>query len=262
METINKYSRKHVFDAEGDLLPVEQRTYKTLDRLGAYEVVLIDGASKANHVTCKLGEHIFVSSLQKVKQGKIKNPYHPNIHGTGFVGSGKYLVAVNRVAVKAYTVWHSMLTRCYDPKSLIKTPTYKDVTVHTDWHNYQNFAEWFEQSNYQEGWDLDKDILSSTGNKVYSEKTCLFVPHAMNSFITCRQSNNTSGFAGVHFAKHTSKYEAYISIGSPSKRKHLGVFPNLKEASEAYRVARAVEAQAWKDRMIGILPKQAIDNIK
>jgi hypothetical protein len=55
--------------------------------------------------------------------------------------------------------------------------------VCNEWHNFQNFAEWFCK-NYcdasMDKWQLDKDIIVP-GNRVYSPETCCFVPNAVNN---------------------------------------------------------------------------------
>jgi len=89
-----------------------------------------------------------------------------------------------------------MLRRCYDPKSHIKHPTYKNVTVCKEWHNFQVFAEWFEAQHKEEWYELDKDLLSRD-NKIYSPETCLLIPCSLNSFLPNSQTNNTSGYTGV-----------------------------------------------------------------
>ena len=53
-----------------------------------------------------------------------------------------------------------------------------------------------------------------------------------NSCNRGKQKNNTSGFKGVSFNKHTKKFESKISING--KLKHLGLFETAEEASRAY----------------------------
>ena len=60
--------------------------------------------------------------------------------------------------------------------------TYIGCTVCELWHNFQNFAEWYDE-NYSagmEGYHLDKDIKIK-GNKVYSPSTCMFVKPGDNT---------------------------------------------------------------------------------
>ncbi|WP_321326805.1 hypothetical protein [Thiomicrorhabdus sp.] len=107
-----------------------------------------------------------------VKTGRIKNPMKPYVEGIGYIGVGKY-----KEGTTAYKKWAAMLSRCYGKEM---KNAYIDVTVCKEWRNYQNFAKWFhEESNYQDGWQLDKDILSR-GQRIYSPNTCLFVPKGVN----------------------------------------------------------------------------------
>ncbi|MGL5904775.1 MAG: hypothetical protein ACRCZO_18975 [Cetobacterium sp.] len=81
---------------------------------------------------------------------------------------------------KAYTVWKSMLGRCYR-KTDVRYKTYggAGVTVHPSWFLFSNFKDWFDK-NYVEGFQLDKDFLA-VGNKIYSVETCKFVSSKENS---------------------------------------------------------------------------------
>ena len=108
------------------------------------------------------------------KKGNVKNPYDKTIYGVGYLGEGKYKSRVNKKLTRAYETWKHMLQRCYDPYYINKYPTYIDVFVCELWHNFQNFAKWYEENVYNcngEEMHLDKDILIK-GNKIYSPETC------------------------------------------------------------------------------------------
>ena len=113
----------------------------------------------------------------------IKCPYEPRTYGIGYLGEGKYKTRENGKLTKCYDTWHSMLERCYYPKYQEKYPTYKDCEVCESWHNFQAFAEWYNDNYYEihgEVMCLDKDILIK-GNKIYSPETCVFVPEKINN---------------------------------------------------------------------------------
>lgn len=126
----------------------------------------------------------------KFKEGSIRNPYYPEVCGIGYVGQGKYKSKSKEGKhTKAYQTWINMLKRCYDPYKLNKSPHYIDCFVCEEWHNFQNFAEWFYKNYYEiEGqrMELDKDILCK-GNKIYSPDTCIIVPKRINILFTKRQ---------------------------------------------------------------------------
>jgi hypothetical protein len=120
-------------------------------------------------------------NYHQIKNGQVKNPFHPSVYGVGFVGVGNYVAHIKRKPTKSYGTWIGMLRRCYSEKSLIRRPTYKNVSVCEKWLNFQNFAQWFEE-NYIEGLDLDKDLLSGN-NKIYSPETCCFLSNEENNRI-------------------------------------------------------------------------------
>ena len=117
-----------------------------------------------------------------LKKGAFRNPYHPVIFGVGYVGAGKYKTKENGAKTKSYNAWKGMLYRCYNDKFLRANPTYSDASVHPDWHNYQVFAEWFNE-NYIEGFHLDKDLLSGD-KKIYGPNTCCFLSPKDNVVIS------------------------------------------------------------------------------
>ena len=117
------------------------------------------------------------------KNGKIKCPYEKRYYGVGYIGEGKYKVWENGKNTKCYKTWHNMLNTCYDEKFHEKYPTYIGCEVDKNWHNFQNFAEWYYNNYYEiEGGKmcLDKDILYKH-NKVYPSKTCIFLAQTINS---------------------------------------------------------------------------------
>lgn len=114
-----------------------------------------------------------------VRNGSVKDPYHPSVFGVGYVGVGDYKPHINGCASKCYTVWYSMIRRCYSSVYHRAKPTYKDCNVCDEWKNFQVFAAWFHK-NYKDGLHLDKDILID-GNKDYSPETCIFVTNDENA---------------------------------------------------------------------------------
>jgi|GEM_PF-1661730 len=118
---------------------------------------------------------VSVSSIRKLQ---VRDPLAPRFCGVGFIGVGKYLSREGKVKTRAYTVWSDMMKRCYSERVQSKQPTYKGCTVSVEWHNFQNFAAWFEL-NYIYGYQLDKDIKVK-GNRIYSPLTCIFTSQESN----------------------------------------------------------------------------------
>ena len=51
-----------------------------------------------------------------------------------------------------------------------------------------------------------------------------------------KQNNNSTGFSGVSWNKHASKFEAHVKLCG--KKKHLGLFISVKDAVHAVAVAK------------------------
>jgi hypothetical protein len=159
------------------------------------------------------------TAKKEIIKGEIKDDLHPSVKGVGFIGQGVY-----NSKHRAYRPWLSMLNRCYNEKEVIRKPTYKDKYVCDTWHNFQNFAPWFEV-NYVEGWELDKDVLVKD-NKIYSPETCTFLPTELNSVLI--------KFGGVIWVDRIGKYTVQCRRGA--KTRYLGCFDSENDAFECYYI--------------------------
>ena len=182
-----------------------------------------------------------------------RDPYAPTVFGVGYHGVGIYAPSNNGVHTQASRMWKGMLNRCYNIKYLEKKPTYKGCEVCPEWHNFQNFAKWHEDNYYEiEGQEmhLDKDILTK-GNRIYSPETCVFVPEAINSLLTKRQSCRGDLPIGVHFCSKGKKYIAQCGVSG--QRTYLGRFDSPMEAFNTYKAFKEKEikrvADLYKDRI-------------
>lgn len=120
--------------------------------------------------------------LKNLLTGEVKDKTKPLICGKGFVGEGYY-----DSSHEGYRKWLSMLKRCYSVFKDGSNKSYldKEVTVNENWHNFQNFAKWYE--NYKitylnevdiTNFQIDKDILGN--GLLYSSKNCCLVPPWLN----------------------------------------------------------------------------------
>jgi len=167
--------------------------------------------------------------------GSIKNPMDKTLFNIGYIGIGKYKVRDEfNKSTKIYSLWHSLLSRCYSKKFQIKKPTYIGCSVCEEWHNFQNFGKWCED-NYYEVKDqimhLDKDILLK-GNKIYSPETCIFVPLHINEIFTKRQNHRGNYPIGVSVFK--GKFRARCNTNT-GLQKTIGLFNTPEEAFTAYK---------------------------
>lgn len=183
-----------------------------------------------------------------IKSGRVKNPNKITVCGMGYLGR-RIEIKKSSFELYIHSRWSAMLRRCYDAKTIEKQPTYKDVTVCNEWLCYDNFRTWFIK-NYVDGWQLDKDILS-TDVKVYSPEVCVFVPKEINTLFNIRRSNRGKFPLGVNFEPRNKKYTADINIyGKPH---YLGIYDSKEDAFNAYRIAKKKHvlstAEKWKDKL-------------
>ena len=150
-----------------------------------------------------------------------------------------------------------MLKRCYDPYYLNKRPTYRDCVVCKEWHNFQNFAKWYEENYYEvsgERMELDKDILIKNC-KIYSPQTCIFVPNKINILFAKGDTKKTLP-TGVFPNK--SRFQARCRIydyeDNKSKDIYLGNFATPEEAFLIYKNFKEIHIKEIADMYKKIIP--------
>jgi hypothetical protein len=166
------------------------------------------------------------------KKGAIKSPYDISVYGHGYIGEGNYIPTINRKPTKPYMYWRTMLQRCYDKNLHKRSPSYIGCEVCSEWLNYQNFAQWFENNYYEIDnirMNLDKDIMVK-GNKVYSPETCVIVPIFINELFTKNNTRRGNFPLGVSYDKNSNKYLTYCRIHGQSSKKFLGSYDNPNDA--------------------------------
>lgn len=163
-------------------------------------------------------------------RGSVTNPYAPSLCNIGFMGYGEF--DSNN---KAHNIWRGMIERCYGSnKNRVRDLSYSECKVSPDWHNYQNFARWYESNYYQiegEVMMLDKDILFRD-NKTYAEDFCVIAPSSINMLINGRNRVD-SGDLPLGVTYNYKKYEA--SCNKNGKRIYLGLYNTPHEAHAAYK---------------------------
>ena len=146
------------------------------------------------------------ASYGNFKIGKISNPYYKTIFNRGYLGTDDV-----KYTDMSYIVWCSMFKRCYSNYNEI---SYNGCEVCEEWYNYVNFKRWFDKNYYEipnENMQLDKDILIKD-NKIYSPKTCIFVPQRINKLFTKRQNDRGLCPIGVTERKN-NKGSFYLLSG-------------------------------------------------
>ena len=130
---------------------------------------------------------IIKCQMSNLRNGSVRNPYHPSVCGVGYLGLNKDgtrpISSINNKRSREYTCWSNMISRCY-ANTLERNPTYKNIEVCDRWKCYANFLEdlpkikgydlWLKDDNYA----LDKDLSNC---KFYSLETCEFIHCSDNS---------------------------------------------------------------------------------
>lgn len=193
------------------------------------------------------------NTYSNFKSGQVKNPYDKSRFNIGYIGVGDVPIKINGKVNVIYSIWGSMLERCYGFKERKRHPTYYGkCTVCEEWHCFQTFAKWYIKESYPVNGRLhiDKDILISE-NTVYSPSTCLLMPQRINELFTVRR--NKEGMPQCIRTTKTGRYS--VSYGGIN----LGICDTYEDACEKYKTAKKNKiievAIEYKD----IIPRKAYD---
>lgn len=221
--------------------------YEFSNRYGDNFKVVGDAGCKFVKIIDECGR-VYTKGRYSVINGEVMTPYSKSYYGVGYCGEGKYEICKigSGEMSKCGEVWSDMLRRCYKSYSRKKFITYKDCFVCDEWHNFQNFAEWF-YSNYKDGMQIDKDLLKNY-NKAYCPEYCCFVPQEINKFFTDRIDKRGFYGHGVRI-KPSGNFASRIKFDG--KEKALGTFKTLSCAKSAYKTAKegiaVILANRYKD---------------
>ncbi|WP_139692525.1 hypothetical protein [Sporolactobacillus terrae] len=169
------------------------------------------------------------------------------------IGKGRYNSTHDE---KAYTTWNNMIRRCYFESDYKSWQRYKNCTVAEEWHNFQNFAEWYYENYYMVPgcrMELDKDLLIK-GNKRYASDRCCFLPSELNNILTYNKSNKGNLPVGV--SRYKDKFKAQLSeVG------YLGMFDDPVSAFEVYKEAKEKKIKETAEKYREWIPNKAFEKL-
>jgi len=172
------------------------------------------------------------------KNKDFHSPLCRTVCGIGYLGEGIYTHSH-----PSKDMWTQMIHRVYNDKKLKSRPTYRVCSVSDEWHNFQNFAKWYDENYYVVEdcqMHLDKDILIKN-NKVYSPSSCLVVPLAINGLVMLKKSSRGDFPIGVSLRKDSNQLRVHFTKSFfngkkiKTKRFSFGQYSNEKDAFEVYK---------------------------
>jgi hypothetical protein len=193
-----------------------------------------------------------------IRKGHIRDNLLKTGFNIGFIGNGRFKSAINRKPTYEYIVWRNMLMRCYSEEVQKIYKTYMGCTVCEEWHNFQNFAEWYyEQRNHHEkDFHLDKDLVLPD-NKVYCPEYCRLIPKRLNRALVLGSKKS------IYRAKNKFVVtSSVLSLDGTSTQKYIGSFERIEEALSAAREGKVKFIRSLYDLYVGILDQEILDIIK
>lgn len=193
---------------------------------------------------------------------EVKDPLTPTVFGIGFLGIGR-VKTTGGVGRRLSGVWTQMLTRCYAEDS-DHYPYYggDGVTVCEEWHNFQNFAEWYlGQFNFNPAFQVDKD-LRVAGSRVYSPDTSSLVPSQVNSVLArCGGLVGTDNhMLGIQYIDRLKKYRVYVGDGCGGGQ-YRGLCETLEAAQKLYCRIKNERVREVAEKYKEVLHPQVYNNL-
>lgn len=220
---------------------------------GDLEIVEYSGTKNVIVRFLQTGYTTTVEACQ-VKRGTVKDWLLPRVSGKGFIGVGRHSAYIENQhkASWAYLKWSSILERCYAPDNEVTAEIYAGVSVHEEWHNFQNFAEWAtKQVGYgNERWAIEKDIINK-GSRIYAPENCCFLPQELNNLILKASRSRGEWPIGVSLHESNMKFTACVSGTGNSG--YVGIYETPEEAFQAYKKVKEKRikdlAEKWKSQI-------------
>lgn len=175
------------------------------------------------------------------------------VFGVGVNDSGLLTAKITRIngrqvrqwSCPFYATWVDMLRRCYSETHKAGRPAYDGCEVDSAWHLFSAFRSWMELQPWQ-GNHLDKDILIQ-GNRIYQADRCVFIPRALNNFLTDRSAARGQWPIGVSFASRRGKFMAQCGNPFTGKGENLGYHATPQEAHAAWLHRKTEHAKKYAD---------------
>ncbi len=212
---------------------------------GEMEVISNGGSRNVGVRFLDTGNEVFNLQRGNVIRGSVKDVMIPTVEGVGYLGTNKHVTKH-----PSYHCWKHMIVRCYSENYHSNRESYKDCSVVPEWHNYCNFVKWFD-SNYREGYHLDKDLLVQ-GNRVYSPENCCFIPPEINTIIVEKNQviDGCEGGVSKRRKKGSQEYNGRYNVQYAGS--YLARTSCLDTANNLYKEFKKLHFEELADKYEGL----------
>lgn len=208
------------------------------------------------------------ANLNAIRAGNVRDPYARTVCGIGYLGVGRFTAYLSgsHVVTPQYRLWSGMLNRVYNPKNP-RYERYKDCRVSSRWQCFQHFAQDVtSMANFDRpGFELDKDLLFPH-LRLYSKKTCVFLPKEINGWLTkatvTKVGRNKGLPPGVERARNGTDHRYIGLINYKEKRKQVGTFSTPEDAVAALRTHRLKHSRLLAIKYKDALSPEVIAKLK
>lgn len=192
---------------------------------GLYTVKIANNLEKMLVVFELTGTEVWVSANQ-IDTGRVIDRFRASYCGIGYLGNMS-TVDEKGIRLREYDIWTCMLDRCYGDRNL---RPYKYCIVSEEFQSFEYFYLWYKKQigSDETDWQLDKDILSDSNSKIYSEDTCVLVPTVINSFFVKHNNKKiTSDFpSGVSYVNECKDRPFMSKYNGHGGKPHLSYHDN------------------------------------
>ena len=191
-----------------------------------FEVEILGEVGRAVYLYSKEYRSMCVASKYSLDCAVLK------VGGIGFVDCESVEEFENIKNTHAYKTWVSILAREG------KIARYKEVGISDEWKHFSNFKK-FHDTNYHEGFVIDKDLLSGQYSKIYSAETCAYIPPSLNVLIRERSKERKS----FKYDELEKCYSFQYSVGGYT-RPYIVKAKTLEDICEKYAIYRCTRVMA------------------
>lgn len=224
-------------------------------------VEILKGTRTASIKNIETGE-IIIRNRDNIKTGNFKTSTCRTVYGVGYLGVGNFTCRdSNGILSEEYRIWSNMLRRCYTNYKSDKNITYINVEVCDEWHNFQNFADWYSRAvlkfkEYNIFPNIDKDLFSATGRGIlYSPETCCILPSIINASLVEKRCTN-----GLHHGVITRRGK-FIAMVMYKYKTYRVVCTTLEQAIKSYTILKKKVLCELAEEYKHVLEHQVYDKL-